>query len=154
MLGKAWQAVLDQGVGETWKRPGSGPEGAVQLLAEAAITLKDPAPWPFAREVHLLKAPQPRGASWAASIQNTFRLQPVQNTGMGGLGMQMISLRGSTPERRVTNMKVMFKMGAGSGAAGEDPRRKSGSFRDPAARRGVGVTERTASSPQGGFTCS
>lgn len=70
MQGKAWQAVLDQGVGEMWKRPGSGPEGTVQLLAEAAITLKDLAPWPFAREVHLLKAPQPHGASWATSIQN------------------------------------------------------------------------------------
>lgn len=47
MLGKAWQAVLDQCVGKMWKRPGSGPEGTVQLLAEAALTLKDLAPVAF-----------------------------------------------------------------------------------------------------------
>lgn len=36
----------------------------------------------------------------------------------------MTSPRGSTPERRATNVKAMFKMGAGSGAAGEDSEEK------------------------------
>lgn len=122
--------------------------------SRGSYNLERPSPMAFCQ-----RGPPSKGSTATRCQLGSKHPEHIQPTasaehGHGRFGMQMIALRGSTPERRVTNMKVMFKMGAGSGAAGEDPRRKSGSFRDPAARRGVGVTERTASSPQGGFTCS
>lgn len=72
LLGKTWQAVLDQGIGKMWKRPGSGPEGTVQLLAEAAITLKDRTPVTFCQ-----RGPPSKGSRATAvpAGQQAFKTQ-------------------------------------------------------------------------------